>query len=405
MKKNILTYNDIHSIPTSRMVSNGIIVNDKTVAVMRRIEESLSRLQPMGDDNVRYLWFCVDSGKPDDWGDYEQMKACGDVEDYDDYLKLWKEYVNEDTLWYRISVGYVNDFHYMLISDGDHNLWDIRSARYVHDKGDSSLFKADYSEVMSKIGMAIDQCVDEILKDGGKNYVEFVEANLPYQKRTGTIPRHRLNEILGGSWMDAFNLPKLIDVLETNLQPMEYDRMTLRTYMDLWAKCYLAVYPEKDEKKSSEELFEWYSSKGCEAVKFNLDCKEDFSQWKAENSSFHCLDVVYARVHLWVRKDKTTSKWHFIIDTSSYWNLDEYLTIVEKLYDDGIILEYGNLDKILPILKETDLVEITPSAYRYFQRDGVGSQIALWQIPEERRVEVISNTNWEKQHEVKPNKN
>ena len=399
----MLTYNDIHSIPTSRMVSNGIIVNDKTVAEMRRIEESLSRLQPMGDDNVRYLWFRVVPGKPEDWGDYEEMKACGDVQDYDDYLKLWKEYVNEDTLWYHISVGYVNDFHYMLISDGDHNLWDIRSARYVHDNGDSSNFREDYSEVMAKIRMAIDQCVDEILRDGVKNYMEFVEANLPYQKRTGIISRRRLNEILGESWMDAFNRPKLIEVLESNSQPTEYDRMTLRTYMDMWAKCYLAVYPEKDKEKSPEELFEWYSSKGCEAVKFNLDCEEAFIQWKAENSSYHCLDVVYARVHLWVRKDKTSGKWHFIIDTSSYWNLDEYLTIVEKLYDDGIILEYGNLDKILPILKETDLVEITPYAYRYFQRDGVGSQIALWQIPEELRAEVISDANWEKQHEVKPN--
>lgn len=372
---------------------------------MRRIEKSLSRLQPMGDDNVRYLWFRVAPGKPEDWGDYEQMKAWGDVEDYDEYLKMWKEYINEDTLWYRISVGYVNDFHYMLISDGDHNLWDIRSARYVHDKGDSSIFREDYSEVMAKIRMAIDQCVDEILRDGGKNYMEFVEANLPYQKRTGTIQRRSLNEILGGSWMDAFNRPKLIEVLESNSQPIGYEQMTLRTYMNIWAKCYLAVFPEKDEEKSPEELFEWYSSKGCEAIKFNLDCEEDFVQWKAENSSFHCLDVVYARVHLWVRKDKTTGKWHFIIDTSSYWNLDEYLTIVEKLYDDGIILEYGNLDKILPILKETDLVEITPSAYRYFQRDSVGSQIALWQIPEELRDEVITNTNWEKQHEVKPNKN
>ena len=110
---------------------------------MRRIEELLSRLQPMGDDNVRYLWFRVAPGKPEDWGDYEQMKACGDVQDYDDYLKLWKEYVNEDTLWYRISVGYVNDFHYMLI-DSDHNLWDIRSARNLHHKGDSSNFREEY---------------------------------------------------------------------------------------------------------------------------------------------------------------------------------------------------------------------------------------------------------------------
>ena len=63
------------------MASNGIIVNVKTVAEMRRIEELLSRLQPMGDDNVRYLWFRVAPGKPEDWGDYEQMKECGDVQD------------------------------------------------------------------------------------------------------------------------------------------------------------------------------------------------------------------------------------------------------------------------------------------------------------------------------------
>lgn len=229
----MLTYNDIHSIPTSRMLSNSIIVNDKTVAELRRIEESLSRLQPMGDDNVRYLWFRVDPGKIDDWGDYEQMKAWGDVEDYDAYLKLWKEYVNEATLWYRISVGYVNDFHYMLISDGEHNLWDIRSARYVHDKGDSSLFREDYSEVMAKIRLAINQCVDKILTDGGKAYMEFVEKNLPFQKRTGTIPRRRLNEIQGESWMDAFDRPKLIDILETDSRPNEFDSMTLRTYIEV----------------------------------------------------------------------------------------------------------------------------------------------------------------------------
>lgn len=403
MKKNILTYNDIHSIPTSRMVSNDIIVNDKTVAIMRRIEESLSRLQPMGDDNVRYLWFRVDSGKPEDWGNYEEMKEWGDVDDYDDYLNQWKEYVNENTLWYRISVGYVDDFHYMLISDGEHDFWDIRSARYVHDTGDVSLFKADYSAAMSKIRKAIDQCVDEILMDGGKSYMEFVETNLPYQKRTGTIPRRRLNEIQGESWMDAFDRPKLIDILETDSLPNEFDRMTLRTYIEVWVKSYQAVYDNICEEKTPEEIFEWHSSQGREAMKFNLDSEEDFLRWKAENSSFHCLDVVYARVHLWVRKDETTGKWHFVLSTSSYWNLDEYLTIVEKLYDGGIILEYGNLDSILPILKETDLVEITPSAYRYFQRDGVGSQLALWQIPEELRQKVIADTNWNKQQEVKPN--
>lgn len=78
----------MHSTPTSRMASNGIIVNDKTVAEMKRVEKSLSSLQPMDDDNVRYLWFRIDPGKPEGWGDYEQMKACGDVEDYDEYLTI-----------------------------------------------------------------------------------------------------------------------------------------------------------------------------------------------------------------------------------------------------------------------------------------------------------------------------
>lgn len=98
MKKNILTYNDIHSIPSSGRFDNAVIVDDRTVAEMKIIEQSFSRLQPMGDDNVRYLWFRVDSGKPEDWGNYEEMKEWGDVDDYDDYLNQWKEYVNENTL-------------------------------------------------------------------------------------------------------------------------------------------------------------------------------------------------------------------------------------------------------------------------------------------------------------------
>lgn len=45
-------------------------------------------------------------------------------------------------------------------------------------------------------------------------------------------------------------------------------------------------------------LFRTHNSKGKEIDGLDLDSEADYESWYEENSSFHCFDVVYARIHL-----------------------------------------------------------------------------------------------------------
>ena len=97
--------------------------------------------------------------------------------------------------------------------------------------------------------------------------------------------------------------------------------------------------------------------------------------------------------------------WHFYVGTSSYWNLDDCLKAVLGLSDAEISVELEEVDHILGILKETDYVEITPYAYRYMQRDDIGSQMTLPYADEVGKNvvnKIIANTKWNKIERVSP---
>lgn len=52
------------------------------------------------------------------------------------------------------------------------------------------------------------------------------------------------------------------------------------------------------------ELFKRYNSKGREIAGLDLESEEDYKQWYESNSSFHCMDVAYARTYLGFRGEE-----------------------------------------------------------------------------------------------------
>lgn len=396
-----LALNDILSLPNERYAGNGIVVNEPTRQLMLRIENSLFRLQAMGDDERRELWIRADPGTLEEWISYEKMLEWGSVENYEEYLELWKEESSEDNLWYRIVSASYKDFHQFIVSDNIHGLVDLRTIPYVDYKGFDNSKACDLTKPLGNIADAIDSLVENILSDNGKEYVDFVEKNLPYGKREGTIHRRKLYQLADIDPLKEFDKKKLINILTSKEKPIEYEEMTLRIYIQMWAKCYRALHQNQYEGISDTELFK-HSSKGYEALNLDFDLPSDFQEWDDACSFAHCFDVVYARVHLWVRRNETTGKYGFVLGTRSVWNLSQYLLIAETLDAQGIRISYTDLDAILPLLREEDLVEITPYAYRYFQGNGIGEQMDLCLFSEDIQPLVMANTNWKSQPHPTP---
>ena len=92
---------------------NGKVLNEKSIALVKKLFEVLSALKSDADDRDLYtLWIYADRGTIEDFGDYEEMKEFGEVKDYADYERQWKEaYPNERSIYEMVAVhdnGYYN---------------------------------------------------------------------------------------------------------------------------------------------------------------------------------------------------------------------------------------------------------------------------------------------------------
>ena len=362
-RQNALTQSDICYLPDSRGL-DVTVVSGKCADIIRSIHEAMGRLAPMGDDERRSLWL--------------EVKG-----------KRWE--------WYRLSVSTYNDCHYLYI------FGDIHEHHVFSDKEDCNsrhcFYEDELIEIFSKIEKYVVGLVDNILS-APEQYNFYVEKYLSYYRREGLIRRSILNSLIPDNSYDGIDIPRVINIYETLSEPTQFSEMTLRRYMHYWRIAYKAVFG----KQSGDDIVVFrHSSEGCGIKEYNLDSEEDFKRWKVDVMPFHGFDVVYARVHL--SPVYNNDHWHFYVGTSSYWNLDDCLKAVLGLSDAEISVELEEVDHILGILKETDYVEITPYAYRYRQRDDIGSQMTLPYADEVGKNvvnKIIANTKWNKIERVSP---
>ena len=64
--------------------------------------ELLKKISPISENGCRELWFCIDRGSIEDFGDYEEMYELGEVENYEEFEQQWKDYYPDEKRWYYI---------------------------------------------------------------------------------------------------------------------------------------------------------------------------------------------------------------------------------------------------------------------------------------------------------------
>lgn len=81
---------------------NSSIVNENTIKIMKELFAELKIIKSCGDDERRELWLEVPKGTIADFGDYETAKEYGDVENYEEFERWWKEEYPDDVYWYHL---------------------------------------------------------------------------------------------------------------------------------------------------------------------------------------------------------------------------------------------------------------------------------------------------------------
>ena len=389
MKRNIpiFKYDDAWQILARGDRLNGLVIDAGSEEVMLRIEETMSRLKVMGDDDRRYFW-------------------------------IWAHENKREREWLEVLTAHYNDFHYLILSDNRSKMAVLKNAESINSN------KKDYREDIEEDLLALEDHVKAVVDwicEAPEEYNAYVERYLPYDKRKGDIPRKLLYS-LDPEWHDGKDDERLIKGLEEvkAAKSSEFDSITLRTYITVWSAAYRILsqirYDERDKGYEREllhdaqtmndiELFTEYDSKGREIEGLDLDTQEAYEKWHKENGAFHCMDVSYARIHLAPWRENDTEPYRFHLYFSVYGFYDEVAEIAIALHKQGITLEVDDIDSILKILQQEDMVGFRPYPDKYMNRDGVTNQYWLPNIGEvttEVYWKIIKNTKWHKQDEVWP---
>ena len=405
-KPQIIRYTDLGDLMhlTHEHHLNGVVVDDAALEVMLRIEKTMQRLEVMGNDNQRWLWI--------------ELKAPGKrnrMEDAD----------ANGNYWYQVLTANYQDFHYMIIRNRDWRYIDLRSARHIKGERKPDIWDGNVSEPLLKLETYITALIDNICENPD-DFNTYVEKNLPYSKRDGIIRRSDLNRIC--HVYRTFDDPKRVACVVTrmnNLPLWTASQMTLRTYIHLWRILYEA-YRTKDrysptpqsefDNMSDEEVFIKYNSKGRETEGLDLDSEQDYLKWHDENSSFHCMDVAYARIHLFPQKKEggwgeekvsvTDGQWYLTLTFNVYGYANDVVNMLETLCDARIGVICDGTTRLLRIAQETDYVAITPAADKYAHDEKIGNEIKLPYVQEnitaQQVADIIAATEWEPIRKVKP---
>ena len=361
-----------------------IVLDDRCTEILFRIERTIRRLSPIGDDEQRILWVELVRGDIEEWCPYRNF-----VPEYGrKSKKLWREewlaYRPEPVTWTQIASSQIDDQHFISFSDRIWNVIHFGGNRSDHPNAVHEY--VDYFPFFSKLETYVTALVDKILLNPD-SYMDYVEKNLPFKHRYGKILRKTRdrffpvydirNKLRNPSEAEAF-VRRRASAPESG----DYDHMTLRDYMHFWRIAYRAwLDPDKDEY--NRELASKFDSEGYSDIdafshsskgdwyvlkEYDIDSEEDFIRWEKENGYAHNMDVIYARVHLSARKEED-GKWHLILATVYENYAEDYISIGMALEHSGVGFRLQNAEDILRMFNGEDFIDVTPyHDWCYFNR-------------------------------------
>lgn len=366
--KNPLLTREIDRLPDSDCFHHTVL-DEKSCEVMYRIESLMEKLAPMGIDNMRYLWIETVRGDINDWMTYEKWSEDEDEPTEEKWREDWLfEYPNE-VEWYEVTTRQYEQIHTIIISND--RLHSVALANQEDAYGRKKAeHRYDFSEFLLKLEACLKSVIGKIEAEPD-SYNEYVEKNLSYYHRMGSIKASEWLKILPDSEILVKGSEDIIKVLKSKPkkypEPM-YETMTLRKYMHIWRIAYDAFHENIDwewhepyksnPSLSDEQMFE-RSPKGREALDYDLDTEEGFNQWWKEYYMFHCYDIVYARVHLIPQEQYGKGGWTLYLCGDGEGYLMGTLGAAVALIKAGIPFEFDTKEHI-DFLKGNFTITIDP---------------------------------------------
>ena len=314
------------------------LLEGESLDIAWKIHKELQVFEPCGDDDNRTIWLEVPRGDISDWMPYEEAVRYEDVHDEEEYVAAWKASHPRETEWLKVMTSVYNGNIFLRLFDGESCFGSYRS----NDIGSCSKEKpSEYLELLlNEIRLLKARIIDN-----PETYNEYVEKNLPKQKRTGRISRKELNRILPWYREEIENQEEvekmLQDCVEYSGTPL--DKMTIRIYCKYYRVAYEAYVGCNDF--NAKDDVEFYTKCALKHIddELDVDSEKDFKDFAYD----HYGELGLTRMNLYASNYEVPGKWIFSFGVSySSWLWDA-LKIAKALYESGAPLQIYHQPNVL----------------------------------------------------------
>jgi hypothetical protein len=382
------------------------ILNIESIPHMLSIDEEINYRKVQGEDENRSFWISAKRGKIEDFGSYEVYFGEGEVNSKEEFTELWLSYYPKPVKWYLVTYAKFRDEIFIYID----------SKLIIH--ADKNSHQGSVLEKLSQILSWLDCSISEIvkrLKQNPNDYCNYLEKNLPYEKRIGKIRRKLIWDIFPESKAMIVNNLTEIDIQDLSKWVESTHKSKLGNYLkkmnahDFYNFCQMAYvsiseYQKKLEKLSPKEMYyAMADGRDCGLKDIDLESYKAFEEWynherlcgghpweilRGGNSTHISLYIEHVKGHGWILR----------LNGSSFVRVNETIHIALAFFRAGVPFILDQAHEIKNMACGTDFIgivnDLTLPRYCHSLFPPEDKIIDFMNLPFENREELINKAEW-----------
>ena len=380
--------------------------NAETIAALPALFEEVKKVSPYYDNGIRELHFKVERGPIEDFANYEEMLADGEVKNRKEFEKSWLDWFPDEFQWYTFSFfeedGYKSIFvnHRLVIEvrrDYNPDSWGVDAVEFV--------------EWMTS---QIKECVSDI-REG--IYNERIRKELPPGLRFGTMTRKALWEVYPPEKEEYFKNITASDVADfiqlMNAEPEErptgcLPEMSAAVFFQACAMGYRANGYEESEVLSPKELYRKYADGRDEGLmELPEESAEAFAHWyEHRERGGHTWEVCRGgnSTHVSLYVSHSEQGFFFTVDGKSWGRSVEAINFYLAIHRAGLPVVIYEGRKLAERLTGEDKIGVVPDGIfpryceSYFPDDHI---LDFMNLPYENRERFAARVNWRDEPEMR----
>jgi len=376
-----------------------LLKDKKCVEKLLEVIIEIRKLEVQGDDELRSIWIEAASGKISDFGNYEEYLKEETVNNYKEFVELWKSYYPDERKWYKFSFSTCKN-EYFLFFDSELT-FHITNLETFGDINSSNIELIEW--LNEKIKVAISR-----IKEDTQGYNRYISKNLPYKKRFGIILRSKYWKIFpeeGQIFKEAFpdeSVAILEKIVERSLKDNSNLIINKVSAGDYFRFCEIgynanAYFKDKEEELTPKEKYlAMADGRDCGLRKLDESSETAFANWYKNDS--HCGGHPWEicrggnSTHISLYLYQVENGWKLRLAGSSSARVIETVKMALAFYLNKIPFILEKAEEILRMIKGIDFIGIVPET--------IIPRYCYGFFPDEDRINDFMNLDFERVKEI-----